>query len=116
MSGTFTGQSIADGNLPSTLQSLYTVPASTVVYIRTFNCYDTNVNATNLAPDGTDIFVVPAASGISRHLVHQDMIYQQALEVVSDGESMVLGAGDAVHGISATTGVVQYYLSGVVET
>ena len=42
MAGTFTGKPLADGQVASSKGTLYTVPASTVAYVRSASFHNTN--------------------------------------------------------------------------
>jgi hypothetical protein len=106
MSGTFTGKSLADGQLPNSKGTLYTVPGSTVAYVKQINVFNTNTTAETVT-----IYIKPGATSRS---VRQ-MVLQPNETGTVDGP-FILPAAALIEGVTTTASKVDYVITGVEES
>lgn len=101
------GRQLADGQLPATEIDLYTAPGGNRVFIKSIICANTHAATTNTI----EVFLRPSG-GISRRLFRVPL---SANEQLFFNEARVLDAGDAIRGLSSTTGQVDYTIDGATE-
>ena len=104
---TRTPKILADGQLPSSKGTLYTVPADTSVYLSKVTIFNTNI-ATQI------VKLYINSSGTSRQLFHIAEL-EQYENIVYDG-GVILETGDLLEGETTTASVVDYLIMGVIET
>lgn len=110
MAGTFVAGTIAQGQIPSALSPIFTVPAASFAYLKFFNLYS---NAP--APQTVVIFIVQSGQPPRRWrriLLTPDQSY----DVLEDDRSLELAAGDSLQAITTDGSLVDFYISGVIET
>src|SRR5688572_13570831 len=101
MAGTFLGKSLADGQVASSAGDLYTVPASTVAYIK--KAIFTNINA---AARSLTIYLTRSGSS-DREIAHADTLAQhEGLEI----ENLVLSDGDKIRAVASAATSVDYVI------
>jgi hypothetical protein len=106
MAGTFTGDTLASGLVSNALGTIYTVPGSTVAFIKKVTFYNTS------ATPQTVVLYVRADGANDRQLRQW---------VLNQGESaeygaIQSGAADLLRAESTTNGVVAYTVQGALET
>lgn len=97
---------LADGYLPTSKGTLYTVPGGARVYITDLTIF--NINA---AVQTVVLYV--NRTGTSR-IIGRATLTQNYMATLSGG--LVLEAGDLIEGQTTTGSAVHYAISGVVET
>ena len=109
MAGTFTGKVLAEGQVASSKGTLYTVPVSTVAYIRSASFHNTNA--------ATQTLIVYAKPGsTSRIIGYFTLAQHETAYLVTGGESLVLEAGDLIEAVTTTATAVDFVLTGLEET
>jgi hypothetical protein len=102
-----TGKSLADGQLPTSKTTLYTVPASTISYVKHFTCHNTGG-----ASEVITIYI--KRSGSTSRVIHTASLATGETSLVAEkDDGWVLSAGDVIEGdtsLSATT--VDYTILG----
>jgi len=97
---------LANGQLPSTVGDLYTVPAGTTAIIKSISLVNTNTS------DETINLYVLKSGGTRRRIIPKNMtFYVQYMTVVDD--EITLEAGDKIQGDTTTASKVDYVVSGV---
>lgn len=109
MAGTFNAKVLAEGQLPTSKTALYTVPASTVAYVKLFDMLNTN------AAQQTIIIYLNTA-GTSRSYGRAILEINEFASVLSDSETIELQAGDTIEAQTTTASAVDYTITGVEET
>lgn len=107
MSGIFVAKPLADGQLPSSKGTLYTVPALTVAYVKQMRIFNTNASSQT-------VIVFLNVSGTSRRVGQFVLAQNESADVFSD--AVQLSAADLVEGQSTNAAAVDYVLYGVEET
>ena len=110
MAGTFIGDTIADGQVAAAEAPIYTVPASTVAYVKQVAFYNTNALSQTL-----DLWI-KKSGGTARKLRRFVMDQHESLDLLDSGETLELSAGDAVEAATTTAGAVDFVVMGVEET
>lgn len=105
---TRTFAALADGQLPSSKGTIYTVPASTIVLPTLLVMVQTSAT-----PQTIEIWLNKTGAS-RRYLRIEGVVQYDRIELHFAGE--VLEAGDLVEAASTTANVVDYTLSGVKET
>ena len=96
-----------DGQLPSSKGTLYTVPASTSVYISKIHILNTSATTQIVK-----IYIKPGST--SRFLIHVSDL-EQYESIIYDG-GLILETGDLIEGETTTASVVDYLIMGVTES
>lgn len=109
MSGTFTGKVLSDGFVANAQAAIYTVPASTVAYVK--QLYLANINAATQS-----VILYLNTSGTARQWKVLTLAQNEAADIFEDGESVQLQAGDTVEAVTTTASAVAYTTTGVEET
>lgn len=110
MSGTFTGKSLADGQLASTKGTIYTTPASTVAYVKFLSCHNTG------STTETVIIYVKRSGSSSRVIGRAVLQGNEHCRFIDKDETITLAAGDLVEGVTTTATTVDFVITGVEET
>jgi tagatose-1,6-bisphosphate aldolase non-catalytic subunit AgaZ/GatZ len=100
----FTGQLLAEGQLPSSKGTLYTVPGATTAYVRTIRVHNTNAAGQTV--------LIYVKRGTSR-IFSRAVLAQNETLVVDDPVS--LEAGDLIEGQTTTATAVDYVITGAEE-
>lgn len=108
MAGTFTIKALADGQLPATKGTLYTVPASTNTIIKTITLVNTSGSAVTV-----NLYL--NLSGTSRRIIPMDLSLG-AGELLETDADYTLEAGDLIEGDASSATTVDYTINGVEET
>lgn len=109
MAGTFTGKPLADGQVASSKGTLYTVPASTVAYVRSASFHNTNAATQTL-------IVYANVSGTSRVIGYATLAQHETYYLTTGGEAIVLAAADLIEAVTTTATAVDYLITGLEET
>jgi hypothetical protein len=104
----FTGQALADGQLPSTKGTLYTVPGATTAYIKFMSVFNTN------AAQQT-VIIYANVSGTSREIARFVLEQNEWARVIEKDEALVLEAADLIEAETTTATAVNYLITGVEE-
>ena len=104
----FSGTVLADGQLPSTKGTLYTVPADTVAYVKYLSLYNTNAA-------GQTILIYLNVSGTSRLIRRFTLEENESADLLDEGQSLQLQAGDLIEAVTTTATAVDYVITGVAE-
>jgi hypothetical protein len=105
MAGTFIGFG-KDGQVPATIGALYTVPASTVAFVRTLRFYNTSATPQT-------VVVYLDQTGTDRKAWRFQLELDESA-VIED--RLALKAGAVIEAETTTAGVVEYAIHGVEET
>lgn len=98
--------SLADGQLPSSVAAIYTVPGGERVRI-----YSLHVFSTHASSQTVNIYVT--RSGGTRRQVYRTTLAQYAtFNMLSSGESILLSPGDSVDGDTTTATAVDFLITG----
>ncbi len=106
MSGTFTADSLADGQLPSSAGDLYTSAALTKTFIKKMVFTNTNASARTVT-----IYLTRSGSS-DRQIGHASLEQNETLEL----ENYILSAADKIRGVASGATSVDYVIMGVKET
>ena len=103
------GALLADGQLPSSKGTLYTVLEGFRLLIEFFRVYNDNSVAEDVR-----IYVKPGATSrtIDRHM---SLAASTAADVISNGQILTLMPGDLIEGQTTTAAKVDYVISGRLE-
>jgi hypothetical protein len=107
MAGTFTAKSLADGQVPNTKGTIYTVGGSTVGYVKLINLFNTN------AAQQTINLYVKRNGSVSRQL--RQFVLAQYESGYYD-LPMTLSDGDIIEADSTNASAVDYLITGAEET
>ncbi len=105
----FTGKALADGQLPSSKGTLYTVPGSTTTYVKWISVHNTSGSTTET------VLIYVNTSGTSRVIARVVLLPNEHARILSDGEAFILEAADLIEGVSTNATTVDYFISGVQE-
>ena len=107
MAGTFTGKSLAEGQVATSEGDLYLVPSSTVGYVKKLHLFNTSATTQTC-----DVYI--KRSGLTTRRIRRVVLEQyESVEVENLGP---LAAGDAIRGTTTTNAVLDYVLTGAEET
>ena len=108
MAGSFAIRLLAEGQLPNTKQTLYTVPGATSAVIKTISIAGTGTPATiNL--------YIKKSGGTSRRIIPMDMALGGTYLLETD-EEYTLETGDEIEGDSSVATSIDYSIHGIEET
>lgn len=99
---------LAEGQLPNSKTTLYTVPGATTAYVRFINA-----NNTGATEEVVQFFVRPGAA--SRRLGRYSLLANETARVLGQGEVITLEAGDLIEGQTTTAATVDYVITGAEE-
>jgi hypothetical protein len=105
----FIPRAIADGQLPTTLATLFTATASIGTYVKELTLF--NNNAVNQV---IELFVNRA--GVERSWRRLELELLEQGDALTDGETMLLEPGDTISGRTTTASAVDFIISGVEES
>lgn len=104
----FTAKPLADGQLPTSKGTLYTVPASTSSYVK-------NIHLFNTSSTEQTILLYLNVSGTSR-LFRRIVLAENESSDVLDSEAFLLEPEDLIEALTTTVSVVDYVIMGVEES
>lgn len=110
MAGTFTGKSIADGQVGIAQAAIYTVPGGVIGFVKQVYCFNTNAAVQTLD------FWIKRSGGTSRKFHTVTLEQNESVELLDQGETIELSAGDAIEAQTTTASAVDYVVTGVEET
>jgi hypothetical protein len=110
MASVFTAKTLADGTLPNSLGTLYTVPADTKTYVKFFSLFNPN------STQQTVVIYLKKSGSTARRIRRFIFEQNQSADVIEQGGSLQLSEGDVIQGVTTTASVVDYYITGVEET
>jgi hypothetical protein len=102
--------SLADGQLPTTVAAIYTVPTGNKVKITSLHVYNTNVTA-------QDVNIYVTRSGGTRRQLYRSAALAQfaTFNMLASGESITLDEGDTIDGDTTTASAADYLITGEIE-
>lgn len=106
---TMTIKSLADGQLPNSKGTLYTVGASTSTIVKRI----TYVN-TNTTTESVNLYIKRSGS-TSRRIIPKDLQLAGSYMVIDD-DTHALATGDLIEGDTTTATKVDYLIEGVEKT
>jgi hypothetical protein len=101
-------KNLANGQLPNSKGTLYTVPASTQAVIKSITLYNTNTTAETVA-----LYILKSA-GTSRQISTGSLVASGGFMI--DDTEYTLGAGDIIQGNTTTASKVDFVISGIEES
>ncbi len=104
----FIPKALADGQLPTAQDILFTGTADIATYVKTFTLF--NNNASNQI-----ILIGVNQSGTVRNWRRFELLLNESADVIDDGESMILEQGDTIVGSTTSANAVDFTISGVEE-
>ena len=110
MAGTFLGKSIADGQVANSQTAIYTVPASTVAFLKQATFFNTNAAAQTL------LIWLKRSGGTSRKHRTFTLAENESVDLLDSGATLELSTGDAIEASTTTAAAVDYVVMGVEET
>lgn len=110
MPGTFTAKTLADGQVAIAEGDIYLVPAATVGYVKQVAFYNTNAATQTLG-----VFI-QRSGGTSRKIRQFILAQNESADLLDDGDTLELAAGDAIRAVTTTATAVNYMVMGVQET
>jgi len=102
----YTIKNLANGQLPSSLGDLYTVPSGTSAIVRSITLVNTNTTAETI-----NIYYLQSG-GTARRILPKDFQLTAGNSLTVD-VILTLGAGDKIQGVTTTASSVDYVISGV---
>lgn len=101
------------GTLPTAKAALYTSPAAPALgtYIKYFHVFV----AAGAATQTVELWI-KRASGTSHELVNVPLDAKESGDIVSEGESLLLGPGDAIEGQATTVSTVKFTIQALEES
>src|SRR3990172_11304993 len=106
MAGTFAPKLLAEGQLPTSVAALYTVPGATSAYVRTMKFAHSSVTTQT-------ILVHLNGSGTNRGTYRFVLAQNESAEI---DDHLTLETGDSIQGETTTATTVDYTIHGVEET
>ena len=106
----FVGKSLADGQLAATKGTIYTTPSLTTAYVKWLSVHNTSGSTTE-----TILVYVKRSGSSSRIIGRAVLLPNEHTRIISDGESIVLSAGDLIEAQTSNATTVDYVISGVEE-
>jgi len=104
----FTGKVLADGQVASSKGTLYTVPGSTVTYVKWLSLHNTNSTA--------ETVIVYAKPGSTSRIIARVVLQANEHARILDGnEVLILEDGDLIEAETTTASKVDFVISGVEE-
>ena len=108
MAGTFTAQSLADGQVAASETAIYT--AAGIAYIKQVTFYS------NHASTQTITVWIKRAAGTSRKIRRMELDLNESCDLLDDGETLELSNSDTLRASTTNATSVDYVVLGVVET
>jgi hypothetical protein len=109
MTGTVVCKVLAEGQFANSKGTLYTVPASTVTYVKSFHVYNTNA-----ATQTVDVYLKPGST--SRQIVKLTLLQNESANLCDIVGVFTLEAGDLIEGATTTATALDYVITGAEET
>ena len=107
MAGTFTGKSLAEGQVATSEGDLYLVPSSTVGYVKKLHLFNTSATTQTC-----DVYI--KRSGLTTRRIRRVVLAQyESAELENIGP---LAAGDAIRALTTTATVLDFVATGTEET
>lgn len=110
MAGNFEAAVLADGQLPNAEATIYTVPASTTVYVKRFSLFNTSTG------DTQTVVVRLNVTGTPRTWRRYVLEPLASAELLEHGDALMLEAGDLIRAYTSDATTVDFIISGVKET
>jgi len=110
MSGTFTAQSLDNGFVSNSQAAIYTVPASTVLYLNSLSLF-----CDTATPQTVQLYL-KKSGGTARKWQRYVFSEQYDHADAAEGSRITLSAGDTIEAVTTTASVVAYFITGVLET
>ncbi len=105
----FAGKVLADGQLAITKGTLYTVPATTVAYVKFLSVFNTNAITQT-------VIIYVNTGGTSRKIANVSFLaVDEYSRIIDKDEALVLEAGDLIEGETTTASAVDFTIQGVEE-
>lgn len=100
----YVGASLADGQLPDTVSTLFTATVSTI--IRSFDVYNDGASRQDVV-----VFILRDGS-TTRKVGRAELRQDEFAEVLSDGKVWVLSPNDSIQAETDTAGQVDFTITG----
>lgn len=105
----FAAKPLADGQVSDSQAAIYTVPASTVAYVKLLSLYNTTSS-----PQTVTLWIdVSGTARAWKQFVLQEDDFQ---DILADGLVLTLEEGDTIEAVSTDAAAVDYIVLGVEET
>lgn len=104
----FTPKALGDGFIPDALATIFTATANVATYVKEF----TLINEDSAAQT---ILIYVNRSGENRFWKRFELNQNEAADVLTDGQTMLLEEGDTIVAETTSADAVHYTLSGVEE-
>lgn len=106
---TFTARPLAQGQLPSSVDAIYTVPGEVAAYVKQVFLFNGNA-----ATQTIDLWL--NTGGVSLHWRRLVLEQNESADVLEHGESLQLESSDSIEAVTPTAASVDYTITGVEET
>ena len=107
----FVGQSLADGQLPSSQAAIFTVPASNRAIVNYIHLHNTGTG-----PETVTLWLKRSGS-TARVFIREPALEADAtLFPLEPSEEFTLSAGDTIEAQTTTATTVDYFITGALET
>lgn len=103
------GQSLADGQVGTSIGTIYTCPDSIYTMLRSACFYNTNAASQTL-----EIYIT-RSGGTRRQIYNATVAQDETFHLVSNGEILSLSPGDVLEAQTTTGSAVDYVITGQVE-
>lgn len=104
----FTPKAIADGEIPLAIGSIFTASAGIATYIKAITLFNKNVL-------NQVILIEVNRTGVNRFWRRFELQQFESADVLDDGQTMILEAGDVIFASATTASAVDFTISGVEE-
>ncbi len=104
----FTPKAIADGEIPVAIGAIFSATASIATYVKAITLF--NKNAINQI-----VLIEVNRSGVNRFWRRFELQQFESADVLDDGQTMILEAGDVLFASATTAAAVDFTISGVEE-
>jgi len=105
----YAGKVLAEGQGAATKTTVYTVPASTVAFVKFFNIFNTSATSQT-------VLIYLNLSGTSRLWRRIVLGENESATLLDEGESVQLEAADLIEITTTTASVLDYIITGVEES
>lgn len=105
----FTPKALGDGFIPDAVETIFTATANRATYVKEFTLLNESTTTQT-------ILIYVNRTGENRQWKRFELQQNEAADVLTDGQTMLLEEGDTIVAVTTSTDAVHYTLSGVEET
>ena len=105
----FAGKVLAEGQLPNSKGTLYTVGVGVTAYVKFFSCFNTNTTSET-------VVVYSNPSGTSRIMGRAVLAQNEQVRFIDKDDGLTLSAGSLIEGYTTTAAKVDYIITGIEES